>query len=162
MSDCKDIVQLLKRGCVCSSEFGKCIRCEAAEHIEHLKAEVERLQTAGVHTCHDQCQRYACVQFRRAEAAEAEVAAMKKERAELTNRYNDAVDGLKAAEAEVERLKLDYGLLADTLRDDRRAAEAQASRMRDALEKISDRTRDGQHCALIASEALEDSSTGNS
>lgn len=109
MSDSKDIVQLLKRGCVCSSEFGKCIRCEAAEHIEHLKAEVERLQTAGVHTCHDQCQRYACVQFRRAEAA-----------------------------------------------------EAQASRMRDALEKISDRTRDGQHCALIASEALEDSSTGNS
>ena len=34
---------------------------EAAETILALRKEVDRLTANGVHTCHDQCQRVACV-----------------------------------------------------------------------------------------------------
>jgi hypothetical protein len=32
--------------------------------LRHAKAEIERLTLNGIHTCHDQCPRLACVQGR--------------------------------------------------------------------------------------------------
>ncbi len=40
---------------------------------DKLKAEVRRLETNSVHTCHDECPRLACVQRRRIEELEAEL-----------------------------------------------------------------------------------------
>ncbi len=37
------------------------IPAEAATAIQTLRAEVERTKYDGIHTCHDQCQRTACV-----------------------------------------------------------------------------------------------------
>jgi HAMP domain-containing protein len=46
---------------------------EAADAIEALQAEVERLTYDGIHTCHDDCPRLPCVQRREIEALQAEV-----------------------------------------------------------------------------------------
>lgn len=40
---------------------------EAADRIEALSAEVERLNINGIHTCHDECQRVPCRQRREIE-----------------------------------------------------------------------------------------------
>jgi hypothetical protein len=47
---------------------------EAAEAIEGLQAEVERLTYDGIHTCHDDCPRLPCVQRREIDALQADVA----------------------------------------------------------------------------------------
>jgi hypothetical protein len=46
----------------------------AADAIEALQAEVERLTYDGIHTCHDDCPRLPCVQRREIDALRAEVA----------------------------------------------------------------------------------------
>jgi hypothetical protein len=54
-------------------------RIEAQEaEIHSLRAEIERRKYDGVHTCHDQCQRAACLLRRENEALRAQV---EKERA---------------------------------------------------------------------------------
>jgi len=45
---------------------------EAADAIEALQAEVERLTFDGIHTCHDDCPRLPCVQRREIDALRAE------------------------------------------------------------------------------------------
>lgn len=40
------------------------VAAELAKKVEQLEAEVERLTLDGIHTCHDQCRRIACVQRR--------------------------------------------------------------------------------------------------
>lgn len=64
---------------------------EAADALEAQAAEIERLTTEGVHTCHDQCQRLACVQGReiaelKQQLEEAEVARLRDERLEIVAR----------------------------------------------------------------------------
>lgn len=49
----------------------------------------------------------------------------------------EAADALEAMAGEVERLKTDYGLLCDTLRDDRAAHAAERDRLKAALETIA-------------------------
>lgn len=44
---------------------------EAADEIDRLRAEVERLTVDGIHSCHDQCPRIACVQRREIERLRA-------------------------------------------------------------------------------------------
>jgi hypothetical protein len=51
---------------------GQVMRNAAAE-IRSLRAEIERRKYDGVHTCHDQCQRVACVLRRENEALRAQV-----------------------------------------------------------------------------------------
>ena len=63
----------------------------AADTLEALAGEVERLTTNGVHTCHDQCQRPLCKLYREIVAA--------KKHGELLNKM------LGEAEAERDRLK---------------------------------------------------------
>ena len=46
---------------------------EAADTIEALQAEIERLTFDGIHTCHDDCPRLPCVQRREIYALRAEV-----------------------------------------------------------------------------------------
>jgi len=46
---------------------------EAAAEIRSLRAEIERRKYDSVHTCHDQCQRAACVLRRENEALRAQV-----------------------------------------------------------------------------------------
>ena len=46
---------------------------QAADAIEALQAEVERLTFDGIHTCHDDCPRLPCVQRREIDALRAEV-----------------------------------------------------------------------------------------
>ena len=45
---------------------------EAADRIEALTAELDRRKYDGVHTCHDQCQREACVLRREVDALRAQ------------------------------------------------------------------------------------------
>ncbi|NBW20451.1 MAG: hypothetical protein EBR82_72030 [Caulobacteraceae bacterium] len=55
---------------------------EAADRIEALEREVERLTTNGTHSCHDQCQRVPCVQgreIRRLQEALKEIAVVEPE-----------------------------------------------------------------------------------
>jgi hypothetical protein len=40
------------------------VAAEAADAIEALQAEIERLTFDGIHTCHDDCPRLPCVQRR--------------------------------------------------------------------------------------------------
>lgn len=46
----------------------------AADRIEALTAEVQRLTYDGIHTCHAECPRLPCVQRREIEALTAELA----------------------------------------------------------------------------------------
>jgi Asp-tRNA(Asn)/Glu-tRNA(Gln) amidotransferase A subunit family amidase len=46
----------------------------AADRIEALQAEVERLTYDGIHTCYDDCPRLPCVQRREIDALQAQVA----------------------------------------------------------------------------------------
>jgi hypothetical protein len=45
----------------------------AADAIEGLQAEIERLTYDGIHTCHDDCPRLPCVQRREIDGLRAEV-----------------------------------------------------------------------------------------
>ena len=45
--------------------------------VERLRAEVQRLDMAGTHSCHDDCQRLPCAQRREIERLRAELAAAK-------------------------------------------------------------------------------------
>jgi len=47
---------------------------QAAVEIRSLRAQVERLFNDGIHTCHDQCPRFGCVQRREIESLRAQVA----------------------------------------------------------------------------------------
>jgi len=47
---------------------------QAAAEIRSLRAEIERRKYDGVHTCHDQCQRAACVLRRENEALREKLA----------------------------------------------------------------------------------------
>jgi HAMP domain-containing protein len=49
------------------------VAAEAADRIEALQAEIERLTYDGIHTCHDHCPRLPCVQRREIEELQAEV-----------------------------------------------------------------------------------------
>jgi hypothetical protein len=49
---------------------------QAADEIERLTAEVERRKYDGIHTCHAECQREACVLRREVDALRAERDAM--------------------------------------------------------------------------------------
>lgn len=49
---------------------------EAAAELSRLQADVERLTLDGIHTCHDQCQRPACVLRRENAALQARVEAL--------------------------------------------------------------------------------------
>lgn len=51
---------------------------EAADRIEALEGEVERLTVNGIHTCHDKCQRLPCVQGREIRRLEGEVEKLRK------------------------------------------------------------------------------------
>ena len=57
-------------------EAAACIAAEAADRIEALQAEIERLTYDGIHTCHDDCPRLPCVQRREIDALQAEVAGL--------------------------------------------------------------------------------------
>ena len=46
---------------------------EAADAIEALTAEIERLTYDSIHTCHDNCPRLPCVQRREIEGLRAEI-----------------------------------------------------------------------------------------
>jgi len=62
--------------------FKKSLGEEAADRIEALEREVERLTTNGTHSCHDQCQRVPCVQgreIRRLQEALKEIAVVEPE-----------------------------------------------------------------------------------
>jgi hypothetical protein len=50
------------------------VAAEAADTIEALQAEIERLTYDGTHTCNDDCPRLPCVQRREIEGLRAEVA----------------------------------------------------------------------------------------
>lgn len=54
---------------------------ERDARIEALEAEVNRLSLDSIHTCHDQCQRTACVLRRERDALEAEVARLREQNA---------------------------------------------------------------------------------
>lgn len=45
--------------------------------VERLRAEVQRLDMAGTHSCHDDCQRLPCAQRREIERLRSELAAAK-------------------------------------------------------------------------------------
>jgi HAMP domain-containing protein len=49
------------------------VQREAADAIEALQAEIERLTFDGIHTCHDDCPRLPCVQRREIEGLQAQV-----------------------------------------------------------------------------------------
>ena len=53
---------------------------EYRRDVERLRAENERLTADGIHTCHEQCQRYACVLRRERDAALSDVERLKHER----------------------------------------------------------------------------------
>lgn len=48
-----------------------------AAEVERLRAEVQRLDIAGIHSCHDDCQKLPCVQRREIERLRAELRAAK-------------------------------------------------------------------------------------
>lgn len=48
-----------------------------ADEVERLRAEVQRLDIAGTHSCHDDCPKLPCVQRREIERLRAELAAAK-------------------------------------------------------------------------------------
>jgi hypothetical protein len=50
-----------------------CEICERDAEIVRLRAQVARLEADGIHSCHDDCPRLACVLGREKRAAEAEV-----------------------------------------------------------------------------------------
>jgi uncharacterized small protein (DUF1192 family) len=50
-----------------------------AKEVERLRAEVQRLDIAGIHSCHDDCQKLPCVQRREIDRLRAELAAAKAE-----------------------------------------------------------------------------------
>ncbi len=54
-----------------------CKLCQAADAIEALVKKLDDLDTNGIHTCHDQCTRYICVERRGREKAEAENAKLR-------------------------------------------------------------------------------------
>lgn len=58
----------------------------AADRIEALEGEVERLTTNGIHTCHDNCRRFPCVQGREIRRLEGEVDAQR-DRATVAQRH---------------------------------------------------------------------------
>ena len=49
---------------------------ELRARITHLEAEIERLTLDGVHTCHERCQRIACVQRREIERLRTRLSAL--------------------------------------------------------------------------------------
>ncbi len=49
----------------------------AISELDRLTAEVERLRLDSIHTCHDQCQREACVLRRERDALAAELARLR-------------------------------------------------------------------------------------
>ena len=61
-----DLVERLRSVDVSWSETGEWC-AEAADRIEALEAENERLSYNGIHTCSDACQRLPCVQRREIE-----------------------------------------------------------------------------------------------
>jgi len=69
----KELVMRLRRQ---AGEIGPICRIavrEAAEAIEALQAEVERLTYDGIHTCHDDGPRLPCVQRREIDGLQAEI-----------------------------------------------------------------------------------------
>lgn len=96
---------LLERLEACAEDCWGELACEAAAEIRSLRVELERRKYDGIHTCHDQCQRVACVLRRENEALRAQV---EQERAA---KYSTFTDGMEAA-AEI------CGSLAETTYDD--------------------------------------------
>lgn len=99
-TDIKELVKRLRVAEVgeaflinCGSPELQCteLGLEAADALEALAGEVERLTTNGVHSCHDECQRPLCKSYREIVAA--------KKHGELLNKM------LGEAEAERDRLK---------------------------------------------------------
>lgn len=72
---------------------------EAADRIEALEGEVERLTVNGIHTCHDNCQRLPCVQGR-------EIRALKHDIARHMEIANAAEARAEQLEGEVKKLSL--------------------------------------------------------
>ena len=70
---------------------------EAADRIEALSAEIERLNINGIHTCHDQCARPLCVAWREIE--------------HLKDVYSSATECFLEADAKNERLRAVVDLL---------------------------------------------------
>lgn len=54
---------------------GETLACE----VERLRAEVQRLDIAGIHSCHDDCQKLPCVQRREIDRLRAELAQSRKD-----------------------------------------------------------------------------------
>ena len=78
---------------------------EAADEIERLTAEVQRLDYSTTHTCWDECPRVACAQRREIDALRAKVV-----KARESERAADA-DPVRAADYR------DLNILRDKLRD---------------------------------------------
>jgi hypothetical protein len=59
------------------SHFDKhnCDFCKLEAEVERLRAEIQRLDIAGTHSCHDDCPKLPCVQRREIERLRAELAA---------------------------------------------------------------------------------------
>ena len=67
----EELVKRLRSGRWLGETTGK----EAADAIEALQAQVERLTFDSIHTCHDDCPRLPCVQRREIDALQAALAA---------------------------------------------------------------------------------------
>lgn len=70
-TDIKELVKRLRDG------WSGSLRHAAADALEAMAGEVERLTVNGIHTCHDNCQRFPCVQGRKIRRLEAENARLK-------------------------------------------------------------------------------------
>jgi len=146
-------------------------KSEAADHIEALEKEVERLTINGIHTCHDNCQRLPCVQGREIRRLEAEVKTLRGDLSVERLISAAAEKEKKRLEAEVAQLKellcFKVNLTAEMveLNKEKKAAEARAERLREALIEIA-RHRDGAGCnpagfTETARKALEDDKLSN-
>lgn len=69
-----DLVRNLTEWCPSDGHDAWPIMRQAAVEIRSLRAQVERLFNDGIHTCHDQCPRFGCVQRREIESLRAQVA----------------------------------------------------------------------------------------
>jgi hypothetical protein len=99
---------------------------KAIARIAALEAEVERLTTNGIHTCHDQCQRPLCVAYR-------EIVSLQKAREALEGELRQA-QYLATMYPDLAQLSVSYRARAD-------AAEARAERLRVALIEHNDALR---------------------
>jgi hypothetical protein len=86
----EELVKRLRSGLTHNNQTWPEMCTEAADAIEGLQAQVERLTFDGIHTCHDDCPRLPCVQRR-------EIDALRAENRHLTNELQAHKDALAQA-----------------------------------------------------------------